>query len=52
MGGFEGGVWKENKVEAKKWRGLYLHSSWRPERRRCEAKANRNIFRAELTEEM
>lgn len=36
----------------KEWRGLYLHSSLRPERRRCEAKANRSIFRAELTEEM
>lgn len=29
-------MWKENKVEegGKKWRGLYLHSSLRPERRR------------------
>lgn len=44
-GCLEGGVWKENKVGRGGMRGLYLHRSQRPERRRSEA--SRCIFRAD-----
>lgn len=50
--GWGGGALREGCGKKTKWRGLYLHSSLRPERRRCEARANASIFGAELTAEM